>query len=456
MPGVPSGRGCEACRRQKKKCDQTKPSCSRCTRLDIPCIGSGQKRYTFKDQMVVWRDSSARRTRWDVRVASITDADADADVEVVPRSPTNAMTTTTTALASLLNMSDVRYEVVYYGEFLKDLPRRMGSNEVLDASIVALTHGYSAIHTHSPSAEALGSYVHALKTLRFALQDPKKTRTAETLCGIYLIMICQSWLGKQDDNYVSHGEAMAHLLSMAVTQDWKGGFIKEMLLTFSVPVILESAFNPRIKIEPWFSTLCERYFPSEPSKPGPFPSLMLKNLANIPQYIREPEQHAFEIEALYNAMRIDMPKIRTLLNETTSKLFPTPEASPGIAAMRTFTRYQAAYGILMSLGIMLNRILREFDPGDAALRDEGENIFDETMILAYEAARHRPLGSAYMPLCLASAWAATTDPLKKAQAEAILAEYQKDFAEARWLAGGVWLAKKFESLRRKLSGGIKF
>lgn len=151
--------------------------------------------------MVVWRDSPARRTRWDLSTEETTSASSSSSSSSsssntptlpAPRAvPGNETTTATTALASLLSMADVRYEVVYYGEFLKDLPRRMGTNEVLDASVVALTHGYSAIHTHEPSAKALGSYVTALKTLRFALQDPEKVRKAETLCGIYLIMVCQ-------------------------------------------------------------------------------------------------------------------------------------------------------------------------------------------------------------------------------------------------------------------------
>lgn len=161
----------------------------------------------------------ARRTRWDaVHVDADVDADVDDDANVnvngnvngngntngnslmkviarkrdnVPRSPHTVVTTATAALSTLLDMSDVRYEVVYYGEFLKDLPRRMGCNEVLDAAVVALTHGYSAVHTRQPSAQALGSYVGALKTLRVALKDPAKLRNAETLCGIYLIMVCQ-------------------------------------------------------------------------------------------------------------------------------------------------------------------------------------------------------------------------------------------------------------------------
>lgn len=174
----------------------------------------------------------------------------------------------------------------------------------------------------------------------------------------------------------------------------------------------------------------------------------------MPQYIREPENHVFEIESAYRAMRSDMPKLRALLTTTTTQVFPSPDASPSIAAVRTLTRYQAAYGILVALGILLNRILREFDPGDAELSHDGEWIFDETMILAYEASRHRPVGAAYMPLCLAAAWAATTDAGRKAQAEAMLGEYQKDFSEAKWMAGGVWLERRFERLRRKLGGGI--
>lgn len=35
---------------------------------------------------------------------------------------------------------------------------------------------------------------------------------------------------------------MAHLLGIAVKQNWQGAFIKEMLLTFSVPVVCSS--NP--------------------------------------------------------------------------------------------------------------------------------------------------------------------------------------------------------------------
>ncbi|UZP41611.1 hypothetical protein NXS19_009427 [Fusarium pseudograminearum] len=48
MPGVPKSRGCNNCLKQKKKCDQQKPVCSRCARLNIACQGSGERKYVFK------------------------------------------------------------------------------------------------------------------------------------------------------------------------------------------------------------------------------------------------------------------------------------------------------------------------------------------------------------------------------------------------------------------------
>ncbi|KAJ5513381.1 hypothetical protein N7463_002933 [Penicillium fimorum] len=48
MPGVPSSRACEGCRQQKKKCDELKPKCSRCIRVEIPCVNNGAQRFRFR------------------------------------------------------------------------------------------------------------------------------------------------------------------------------------------------------------------------------------------------------------------------------------------------------------------------------------------------------------------------------------------------------------------------
>lgn len=95
------------------------------------------------------------------------------------------------AFVSALEVTDLRYNLTCYGGFLKGIPRRLGTNDALDASVGALTSAFSSLHTRRQSPETLARYVHALKTLRIILDDPAKARAANTLCAMYLIMICQ-------------------------------------------------------------------------------------------------------------------------------------------------------------------------------------------------------------------------------------------------------------------------
>lgn len=110
----------------------------------------------------------------------------------ISRSPmSNEMSGITSAFVSLLEVADVRYGLECYGPFLRHIPQRLGTNEALDASVSAMTAAFSTVHAHDTSAEALSKYVHALRTLRISLSDPAKRQTSDTLCAIYLIVICQ-------------------------------------------------------------------------------------------------------------------------------------------------------------------------------------------------------------------------------------------------------------------------
>ncbi|ETN39413.1 uncharacterized protein HMPREF1541_05636 [Cyphellophora europaea CBS 101466] len=54
MPGVPTSKGCEACRRRKKGCDLVQPTCGRCTKLGLKCINNGTGRLKFVDESKTW------------------------------------------------------------------------------------------------------------------------------------------------------------------------------------------------------------------------------------------------------------------------------------------------------------------------------------------------------------------------------------------------------------------
>lgn len=167
---------------QKKKyklttppqCDQSQPSCSRCTRLKIRCIGSGTQRFKFHNAT----SSNPRHT----------------PVSVVPSRPLqNQVSATIGSLIQTLEVDDPRFCIVSLGGFFEDVPRRLGRNEALDAAARAFSVTMSVVRTGRITVPMLTDYGVALKALRrlFVVGGEDKVVTVETLVAIYLVMICQ-------------------------------------------------------------------------------------------------------------------------------------------------------------------------------------------------------------------------------------------------------------------------
>ncbi|KLP18983.1 uncharacterized protein LW94_13398 [Fusarium fujikuroi] len=258
MPGVPSYKGCDACRKQKKKCDKAQPRCARCERLDIPCINVGKQRYKFKVQTLEPGDSLSLQsidTEDDTTSSSSRSSKSPISfTQALIKVPYNKTTMVTQTLVSRLEITDLRYDITCYGDFLRHIPARLGRNEALDASADALATTFSTLHRPQgyQTVDALTKYVKAISSLRLCLEDPAKARMPETMCSVYLIMICQGWLGRDDDPTTSHGQGLAYLLKAAARENWKAGFETDMLLTFCVPVIIEKqpALNSRKRKSP--------------------------------------------------------------------------------------------------------------------------------------------------------------------------------------------------------------
>jgi hypothetical protein len=90
--------------------------------------------------------------------------------------------------------TDFRYNILWtYGGYFEDIPRRLGTNEALDASVKVLisAHSNMCMHRLRVDRHTLGLYSDALKTLRVCLDDCVKACTAETLCAVSLLLICQ-------------------------------------------------------------------------------------------------------------------------------------------------------------------------------------------------------------------------------------------------------------------------
>jgi hypothetical protein len=199
MPGVPSGRACEACRKQKKKCDEVQPTCSRCQRVGITCVGSGARR-------VRWSIETTNHTRGRgtiststtiVRTASSTPDYEAPLVRRISRSPSNSQTILTMTLIDKVHLttdSDLRYNLTWaFGNFIQDVPRRLGKNAALDAAAtsLALSHVRYSTGRRDAAPEEIKAYINALKVLRNCLDDSEVARDANTLCAVMLLLFAQ-------------------------------------------------------------------------------------------------------------------------------------------------------------------------------------------------------------------------------------------------------------------------
>ncbi|CAI7643341.1 unnamed protein product [Penicillium glandicola] len=364
------------------------------------------------------------------------------------------------AFVAAFQVTDVRYAVSYYGPFLRDIPRRLGNSTVLDSAVRALSTAYPFLHTGSYPPNVLVLYGQSLRALRECLNNPVEARTPNTLCAVYLITICQlmvniyhkSWLGKHDDSLTSHSEAIAHLLRAAALHEWKSTFEMEMVITLCVPIILEGIVNPRINMdwEIWelISSFKRRLSASRDNNRSQV-TTELHHLAMFPKFVQTPEPHLPEIAKTYMQLRLDAQQIKQYLDQYAGAI-PVSFSSSEVVR---HSRIQAAYTMLSTLAVLLNSLLRVFDPWNASLVSEAVFLCDEIATQAELASCYRPVGAGYIPLCLVVAWAASDNLVQLARIERILSEYQSDFADVPWMSRAVWLASTLDSHRIRVISG---
>ena len=114
--------------------------------------------------------------------------ETQASLAIVPRSQTEILTSN---FVTKLNVTDFRYDITTYGEFLKHVPSHLGVNSALDSSVDAFASASAVVYTGKQSVDSLAKYGIAIKALRACLSNPVTRRAPETMCAIYLVMIIQ-------------------------------------------------------------------------------------------------------------------------------------------------------------------------------------------------------------------------------------------------------------------------
>lgn len=186
------------------------PPCSRCRRLNVVCQGAGQQRYKFQDESKKFVSAKKLASSGNGGVTSR----QKPSVAQITRNPSNQITRLTSAFVGSINPTmDIKYQLLWnFGDYLADVPRRLGVNPALDVASDALVSVHTSFcsqghYVHDP--RVLAKYSKALVALRDALNDPDKAYSSETLCAIMLLMIVQvcrqscALVFPQPESYVS-------------------------------------------------------------------------------------------------------------------------------------------------------------------------------------------------------------------------------------------------------------
>ncbi len=233
----------------RRKCDEAKPACGRCARLRIECSGAGQQRFKFHNTTVHRLPPHCRKDR-SVVLLELPAAPVNSFDGFLLSSPAaNRHEAIVSRLASALEVRDPRYDLSVYGAFLFDIPRRIGRSPALDAAAEAFTASLPLILSAPRSATAppagarptttiLSKYGTALYALRASLSDPRKVATPDTLCALYLIVICQGWLHDDGGPSPNHGEAISMILqAMKSREGLRDDFEQKIMSTLCFVVV---------------------------------------------------------------------------------------------------------------------------------------------------------------------------------------------------------------------------
>ena len=419
------------------QCDQSLPSCSRCTRLRIKCVGAGERRFKFVEDGASARSSSNSRSPPKDQSSATTRKDSRKSLS---RSPSNETTTLTVALIDKFkDPSDIKYHLVWaYGDFLEEIPRRIGTSEALDTSVAALVSAHSNLSSRSPHItvpESLSKYNTALKSLRTTLNDVRKASQPETLCACYLLLICQAFFDAHDCGSSTHTEGATQILkARGYFYPKDDEFEQKLLMSLRGPVLMEALLNDRITFnftrEEWMDLVQSKF--DSPTREG----RMMHCWAQMPDLMRRGKMALNGSKDLYTVAteaRIQYDILAGIVSEFRERYHQIHQnrpvfKSPIITPERLCNHYQRMYGLVLAICLISNCIISALDTANARLKVESIDMCKQVLVLADLASVYRPLGSGYITLCLQAAWCSCTDTAMKATLEETLADYLGDWS----------------------------
>ncbi|ATY66677.1 Fungal transcriptional regulatory [Cordyceps militaris] len=391
MPGVPSGRACANCRRRRQKCDYAKPTCSRCARLGVACVGSGQRRFLFIDQKCARRPNSGVSS--DGSVASTPCSSLQSSLPG-PRSEADVLVG---CFVDMIQPStDRRFNLAStYGDFLQNVPQRLGSNTALDVAAQALVASHRDFAVRRPvTPDSLAKYSDAIRALTQSAVEMLRARQ-----------------------------------SVHITEEFEIGLHTYL----HGPVLVQSLFNRTMRLSPTKFEALSRVLAIDKKAPGSSTLVLLFQIPALLQRGRTVMQGVADREAFVTELASTYGALQTSASIVYSKFMTGPS---------TERKFTGPYGFCLAYSCIFNCMMRAVEPDNSALLSEGETLVRATFDLVPEAQRNRPLGAAHMMLNLSAAWLCAS-ARERPVLYALLGDFGWDFDRD---ARAVWPLELLEDL----------
>ena len=176
-----------------------------------------------------------------------------------------------------------------------------------------------------------------------------------------------------------------------------------------------------------------------PTAPGrPQIGRTMSCIVRLPDFMRYNPELLYEIRENYTAVQETSKILRDKFTaaaaamseqnpEINYKDLKLPKAVMALIPMRMHAFYQRTYAIYLSLQVMLNGILRAYDPDDMLLMEESDQMCGEIISLCHQAAMWKPMGAGWIPLALVAAYSATMDPLRSLEVSRVWNDLWREY-----------------------------
>jgi hypothetical protein len=224
--------------------------------------------------------------------------------------------------------------------------------------------------------------------------------------------------------------------------------------THMIQQVLESFTNPNVQIGPWFwqafSSLSDSARPLKSGGGMSFSSLDIATMGEVASFIRDPDKYLYQIRSTYALLQVEQPRLVQAVEAAVAK---ARELGSTSQQRRLGIRFHTAKAAMLTMGVVLNRIIRFYDD-DPILNEEAKRYIDDIIILGQEASSNRPIAAAAIATPLTMALA-VMDDYRYSEVEVLLLEYQTDFLGLHYFADVEMIKQQFkniETIRRSKRG----